>query len=425
MNDLYAPHVAEIKKALGDKISEETILEDLEKLVKYRVPVAEAKRSIIKKYGGTDSIKKSLSEITAEDRTVEITVKVLEANKREVDVKGTKRTIITGILADHTAQMPFTAWKELDLKKGDVINIKGAYVRSWQNQLQINLAERCEITPQDESAISEIKTEITPTKLKHVKSHSNNLHLLVTILESKEQTVHTKEGEKTIINGILADETAKLPFTAWVQSPLLTVNNTLHIENAYSKPFRGIPTINISEQTTLTPAKQTISPQNEPAQEELCELLKRDGALDVVVKGNILSVRPGSGLITRCPECKRVIQKNTCRVHGQVTPLTDMRVKSIIDDGTGSLTLVLDAKLTEQLWGHTIEEAKKMAADAMTPEVVEENIREQILGRTIASRGNMSNSEYGASLVAESAWFPKNNLEDEAIKLLTERGVNQ
>ncbi len=421
MDDTYAPHIAEIKKALGDRVSEEVIIADLEKLVKYRVPVAEAKRSIIKKYGGTDSVKKTLSEITTEDRDVEITVKVLEVTKRCVEIKGVSRTILTGIVADNTAQLPFTAWSELDLTKGEVVNLRGAYVRSWQNQIQINIGDRCDITKQDKAV--RIKAEIMPTKLADVKEHANNLHILSVILETDEQTVHTKEGDKTIISGILADDTAKLPFTSWVQNPNLTADATVYIENAYAKVFRGVPTINISEQTTISPSEKIITPVAKAAQQSVYDLLKREGAIDIIIKGNILCVRPGSGLIMRCPECKRVIQQNICRVHGPVAPVPDMRVKSVIDDGTGSLTLILDARLTEELLGYSIEEAKKMASDAISSEVVEENIREQFVGKMIAVNGNMSNGEYGAILLAESAWFPVSDLKEEAIALLKGRSV--
>jgi len=42
---------------------------------------------------------------------------------------------------------------------------------------------------------------------------------------------------------------------------------------------------------------------------EIGDIILKDGAYDIVVEGNILSVRPGSGLISRCSECSRVIQK--------------------------------------------------------------------------------------------------------------------
>ncbi|MHC1583623.1 MAG: Single-stranded DNA binding protein, partial [Methanosarcinales archaeon] len=134
--------------------------------------------------------------------------------------------------------------------------------------------------------------------------------------------------------------------------------------------------------------------------------------------------RSGSGLIRRCPDCSRVIQNNICRVHGEVAPVTDMRVKSVIDDGTGSIMLVLSSELTETLWGHTLREAEEMASKR-APDSVERDIRESLTGKRITARGNMNNGEYGASLVAESVSFVKRDVREEAIKLLKEWGVHE
>ncbi|CAD7769253.1 hypothetical protein AIOGIFDO_00566 [Candidatus Methanoperedenaceae archaeon GB37] len=425
MGDRYAPHVAEIRMALGDKVGESVILEDLEKLVKYRVPLEEAKRSIIKKHGGTGSVRKSLSELTPNDRMLEITVKILSVSKRDVDVRGVKRRILSGILGDGTGQVPFIAWKEFDLKKNDVVGIKGAYVRLWQSQLQVNLGERCEIT-KDVGEIPEIDAEILPTRLADVKAHMSNLCVVGVVLEARKEVVSMKDGdgERTIIDGVLADESGKLRFTSWIEDERITPRKTLRIENVYVKPFRGVPTINISEEASISLHEEEITPIDGALHCSISELLKRDGALDVIVEGNVVSVRSGSGLIRRCPDCSRVIQNNTCRVHGEVSPVTDMRVKSVIDDGTGSIMLVLSSELTETLWGHTLREAEEMASKR-APDSVERDIRESLTGKRITARGNMNNGEYGASLVAESVSFVKRDVKEEAIKLLKERGVHE
>ena len=425
MGDRYAPHVAEIRMALGDRVGVDVILEDLEKLVKYRVPLDEAKRSIIKKHGGTDSVRKTLSELSAADRMVEITVKILNVSKRDVDVRGVRRTILSGILGDGTGQVPFTAWNEFDLEKDDVVRIRGAYVRLWQKQLQVNLGERCEITKKDIGAgLGEVESEVMPTRLADVRSYMSNLCVVGVVLEARQEVVKTRDGERTIIDGVLVDDSGKLQFTSWVLDDKIKTGSSLRIENAYARPFRGIPTINISEQAAVILSEKEITPIEDAVHCSICELLGRDGALDVAVWGNVLSVRPGSGLVMRCPDCNRVIQNNICRAHGDVVPVTDMRVKSVIDDGTGPITLVLGAELTEKLWGHTLKEAEEMASKA-TPDSVEKDIRDRLTGRMIAVRGNMSNGEYGASLVAESVWFVERDVGGEAIRLLEERGVHR
>ena len=46
----FAPHVEEIKRALDNEVDESNITADLKKLLEYRVPLSEAKRSLIRKY---------------------------------------------------------------------------------------------------------------------------------------------------------------------------------------------------------------------------------------------------------------------------------------------------------------------------------------------------------------------------------------
>jgi replication factor A1 len=113
-------------------------------------------------------------------------------------------------------------------------------------------------------------------------------------------------------------------------------------------------------------------------------------------------VRDGSGLIQRCPECGRVVQKGQCRTHGEVDAEDDLRVKAILDDGTGALTAILDTELTADVYGGGIEKARQAAKEAMDQEVVADEIRETIVGREARIRGNLSIDDYGANLNAES-----------------------
>src|SRR5574341_245856 len=75
----FAPHIEEIKRALDNEIEDDRIREDLKKLLEYRVPLAEAKRSLIRKYGGVEkSTVRKLGEIEISDRDIEITAQVME-----------------------------------------------------------------------------------------------------------------------------------------------------------------------------------------------------------------------------------------------------------------------------------------------------------------------------------------------------------
>lgn len=414
----FAPHVDEIKRALDDEIDYNNILDDLKKLLEYRVPLAEAKRSLIKKYGGTEkSVIRKLSDIETGDRNIEVTVQILEINQRTINIKGIEKTIFAGIISDETAARSFTAWDDFNLNVGDVIKVLHAYVRSWQDRPEINLGNRSEVTKLDISIELDHETEIK--KLSEIRGGEVNIHTEFRILEIEPREITTKDGVKNILTGYVANGDTKLPFTSWVILPELETGNVVEVTNTYVRSFRGIPTLNISENSKVTKLDKNIE-YNEPSNIPIGELIQRDGAFDVIIEGNILSIKPGSGLVFRCPECSRVIQKSTCRVHGNVESEPDMRIKAIIDDGTGALMLVLDSELTQKVCGLTIEDAQKIAKASMSQKTVEEDVNRKLFGKIISARGNMSKGDFGVTLVAKEVWEPELELNEKASGLLGE-----
>jgi len=414
MEGSLAPHILEINKALNGKLTENEIREELEKLADYKVPLEEAKRLILRKYSASPTRK--LSEIKAGDRDIEITGKVLDIKKRTVKIKGAEKTIFQGVLVDETHARSFTAWEDPGIAPGDVVRLSDVYIRNWQDRPEINITRSSQVTKLDPADFQIDTSNLPEKKLAELEDGDINIRLNVTVLEAQKKEINTPEGSREILTGVVADETAKLPFTSWTHHPEIKPGASLQIENAYIRSFRGVPALNISETTRITPTEEEIKYQEKII--PLGDLTRRQGAYDVLVEGNIISIRPGSGLIVRCPECGRVIQKSTCRVHGKVNGTPDMRVKAILDDGTGALTLVMDAKLTQEITGYTLEEVQEMAKTSMSPEVVEEEIRCKLLGTLIRAKGNMSRGDYGATLVASQIEEPVFNTVQMAQELL-------
>ncbi|MDI6888328.1 MAG: hypothetical protein QMC78_01355 [Methanocellales archaeon] len=256
--------------------------------------------------------------------------------------------------------------------------------------------------------------------LSQLKSGDKAVNVVCRVLEAKQMSIRTKDGQKDIIGGIIADESTKLPFTSWVISPVISEGDVIRIENAYVKAWQGIPTVSIGERTNMVKVDDVLPPKTELSASKrltIGDAIARDGVFDVMVEGDVLSIRPGSGLIARCPECKRMVQKRLCRVHGKVDAQLDMRVKAILDDGTGALTIVLNKELTECLYGKSMEMSQKLAAEAGAG-AVEEEIRRKLVGTPLAVRGNVSKGEYGVALVAKEARVPESKLENEMVKFL-------
>ncbi len=431
MDEKIAPHVDEIIRALGTTgttVNQAIIIEELARLLEFKVPLEEAKRSLLKKYGNIDlpSVKK-LSELGAGERNIEVTARILEINTKVVGIKEQERTIFMGTMVDETGARSFTAWEDFGLEKGDVVKVINAYVRMWQGMPEINFGARSKVEKLDSSALEPLlsKDLERPVLLAELKEGEPAVHTVIRIMESGQQEINTKNGPRTIVTGIAIDSSAKLPFTSWVPSPELTAGNTVEIKNAYMRSWQGIPTINMGEFTSISHPETPINDSDiagvlDHVPIRLDKITYRDGAFDVSIEGNIISVRPGSGLITRCPECNRVIQKNICRVHGLVEGRNDMRIKSILDDGTGALAVVLDADLTRKVTGYSIEKAREVAGADMNPSAVEEEIRRKLMGLTMRLRGNMTKGEYGITLVASDAEVTEINPAAVAANLIKE-----
>src|SRR6266542_6986320 len=94
-----APHVHDITRALGDKVSEQEIEKELSNYVNvYRVSLDTAKRSIVKKHGGNPAhlslgVQKTVRELVPGENSVDLLVRVVSLNEKVIDSENGPRTI--------------------------------------------------------------------------------------------------------------------------------------------------------------------------------------------------------------------------------------------------------------------------------------------------------------------------------------------
>ncbi|WP_458188674.1 Single-stranded DNA binding protein [Haladaptatus sp. NG-WS-4] len=405
-------------------VDKEEVKADLQNLVEYSVPIDEAKQSLRRKYGGTSGQSAEPSTVEVADVTpdmgnVTVTAKVLTVGKRSIRYQGNEQVIFEGELADETGKISYTAWNDFSLAPGQVITAGNANVREWEGNPELNLGESTNVA-REETDI-DVPYEVGgDSTLAAVEPGDRGVALELTVLEVEEKVIDGRDGETTIKSGVVADESARLPFTDWETRAELTEGATIRAENVYVREFRGVPSINFSEFTTVEPLDRDVDVQDTATKMTVREAVETGGAFDVEVVGNVVSVRDGSGLIQRCPQCGRVIQKGQCRSHGQVDGEDDLRVKAIVDDGTGTVTAILDDELTAAVYGGGLDEARQQARDAMDQEVVADTIRDTVVGREFRVRGNLSVDDYGANLEATEFTETDEDPTDRAKALLSE-----
>ncbi len=431
-NENLAPHIEDINRALNGKLSEEQIEEELRTYTeRYGVPLGSAKRSIVKKYEGDPqdlyvSTEKKIEDIEGNEQGLDLKCRIVAINEKEVEVDDEPKQIWDGILGDDTGTIPFTLWEEqaFELEKGDTVKIENAYTDIWNDKPQVKIGSKASMKKIESEEVPDFEREAQKLDLKDIRENMQNLDVTARVMSIEKKMVNTKDDEeKELFSGILADETGKAQFSAWHDFDI-DEDDVIRVTGGYVRTWRGIPQYSFDEGAEV----QFLDDDELPSAEELEEksvytishLAKRGGAVDAVVDAVMIDIKSGSGLIFRCPECRRVVQKGACRVHGKVDGEPDLRVKGILDDGTGALTVIINKELTEEILEYDIDEAMEIAKDAMNQSVVRDEVEEKLIAQPLRVKGDITSDEYGLMLIADEVEYKSIDVEEEARKMLDE-----
>ena len=428
------PIKEEIKGVLGDKIDDETLEAELKRYLNdYGVRIEQTKRGIIRKYGGADmtmvvtgsSVSKKIGELTGSEQNVDIVAKVLYAETKEITVRGLAKQIISGILGDETSTTQFTIWEpgNITLEKGSIYNFKNCYTKVWNEKVQINLGNRgrVELAHGVEMDVAErvIQTNPTECKISELKEGQGNVSVTGRIISMEARNVVARGRETTVYSGVLADDTGKVQFSAWNDLGLKE-GETISIKGAYVRGWRGIPQLNLGDRCEVSRVDAVFDVvESGSSRKTVAEIVKVGGGLDMTVEGLVVDIKAGSGLIKRCPQCNRSILNGICTAHGQVTGINDLRLKIVIDDGTGAIGAIVKRQDTEKLTGITLNAAEGLAM-AQGEGVVAREMATRILMKRITATGNVMSDDYGPSMIVNTTSHMETDVLKEANALLDE-----
>jgi replication factor A1 len=437
-DEKLAPHVQEIARALGDKLSEEEIEAELRSYVeKYKLSIPVAKKTIVKKHGGDASafsagFQRKLAELRPNEPNVDFVARVLTANDKIIDARGEKKKIVYGLLGDESTTLPYTAWEPegLELEKGEVISVKGAYTREYRGRVEVHLGNRVTLRKEDPSTIEAADVAQGPPRvvtIGQIRDGMGFVEVKARILSVDTREVNVQGETKTIFSGTLADESGKVQYTAWSDFKLQP-GELLKISKATVKSWRGIPQLNFDERADVLRVKEkfpTVEELRKTSITPLSDVASRGGAADVSVRGTVIEVRDGSGLIMRCPECKRALQKGSCKVHGRVEGYPDLRIKAVIDDGSGSVSAIFGRELTEKLMGFTLEECMERARQAMNSDVIMDSMEDALMFKIVDASGNVTADMYGLSMITKEAELRTPAVKEDIERLLVDLEESQ
>ncbi len=426
------PHIEEIKRVLGDKIDDEQIETELRKyLDDYHVDVNAAKRGIIRKYGGNDSgfatasnVAKKIADLTGTEANVDVVAKIVYVETKNITVKGLNKTIVSGILGDDTGTASFTVWEPgaVQLEKGSAYTFKNCYCKLWNDRVQINIGNRGRIetamgvefnVPNSGASLS-----ASDVKIGDIRDGMGSVNVTGKILSVEARKINSRGEEKIVFSGIMADETGKIQYSAWHDFEIKE-GESISAKNCYIRAWKGIPQLNIGDRATVERIETDIAVDAGESQKTVADVTRIGGGLDITIEGVVVDVKNGSGLIKRCPTCNRSMFNGICSVHGTVEGVPDMRMKLVVDDGTGAIGAIVNRADTEKLTGISMTAAMGLAA-ARGEGVVIRELMGKILLRRIRITGNVMSDDFGPSMIVRSASDVEVDVQGEAEKLLSE-----
>ncbi|MDY6966219.1 MAG: hypothetical protein SVM80_09695 [Halobacteriota archaeon] len=359
---------------IGIDVSIEEIRKRLDLLInEYKVPEGEAKRSITNyfltkhnasrlQFQDSDSLK--IKDIKTEGQWISLKANVIQLWENEHESISQ-----VGLLGDESGIIKFVSWAKAELPyldEGKSYEFRNVVTDSWNDRFSVKLNQNTQITMLDEE----------------VKAIGGG-DILISDIDSGDQWVNLKvkvlqlwdSGHESISQvGLIGDESGTIKFTKWASSGLPDVveGQCYEFKNVITDYWQERFNIKLNRNSKIIDIDEEISVARSEA----------------VMRGAIVAIQEGSGLIKRCQICNRVLIDESCGEHGFVDGVYDLRIKGVLDDGEVAQDILLNRETTERVTKVTLERAKLAFEEGDQTSVLSE-IKDVLLGRYFEVKGPM------------------------------------
>lgn len=268
----YEAHVSEVIKQVPEA-DPEKVAEAFARYEKdFLIPPEDAMRSVLRRFQSDTGtpvqsnqqssgsqrqslpIKKveKLSELSADDRNVEIEVEIVTHNPRTTMVRGEEKIVPYGLIEDQpwSEGGNRTRWEYKDwgnnpnIAPGAVVRLEGVSVNEYQGRMSINVNQASRVVVLREG-VRTVSTPGEPVDINSIKSEGS-VTVVGRLLASRKDVIHRKDGSGSIdvVRGRIADDSGAIGFLSW-ESFDHEIGSLLKIENAQIRVFRDTPEINI------------------------------------------------------------------------------------------------------------------------------------------------------------------------------------
>ncbi len=350
-----------------------------------------------------------LRDVGASSPLVHVVGRFVSVRRREVLRRsdGSRRPLLTGWLSDGSATIRCTWWDppHEGIERGTIVRAVGAEVREFRGRPELVFTWKTKVAEAGPAELPRVDGEEFPFRtVRDLESGAEGFRLEVRVVTVRPKPVSVGEERRIVYEGLVADRSGTLAFSSWSDFGL-TPGEAVRLSGGYVRSFRGRRQLVLDERALVVRVEGGDLP--EPAEllhrppRPIADLEEEGGGEAAAVEGLVVGLLPPSGVVYRCPNCRRIVTSGLCRLHGAVAGVADLRARIVLDDGTGAATVAAGREATERLWGITLEVARARLRELPDPSVLEEQLHEAVVGRRLRVRGSASKDDFGLTIDPE------------------------
>jgi len=314
--------------------------------------------------------------------------------------------VVRGRLADSSGSIGFLSWVPLEHEPGTLLKIDGASVRKFRETPEINIGDRTRIEVFHDTAFASMDdlSQANKVSISELRNGMSDIEITVQV-ESWDQRSFTSEDgtERVVRSGDVLDPSGRCRLTAWCEIDPKQ-GDFLHLTGSRVQYWQGSPDLVVDDAAQVTdlsdPPWDSIDPEQHWVEVDLTTMVTSGSRRGIRTNGTIVAVRRDSGIIERCPECRRVLRDGACIDHGPQRGVEDLRLRFVIDDGVSNASLLLAKDPSEAFLGMD-QEAVREQVDKDGQDGFAAFLRERVLARRLSVRGRSIIDDQGAMLLAD------------------------
>ena len=319
--------------------------------------------------------------------------------------------VIKGRLGDDSGSLGFISWEPFTHEAGTLVKIERGRIQRFRDNPELNIGRYTKVEVYHDSGFSDIESlkHSSLVDIASLRDGARDVDLVVELVDWDVRNFTNSEGvEKTIWEGNAVDPTGRCRVSSWSELPIdsSTLPKCVALSKVHIGSWQGVPqiTINSPEQVEVqddTPW-ESIDLENHVVEVDFGELTSGPSRAGIRTMATVVSVRDDSGIIVRCPDCRRVLRDGSCMNHGVVEGNKDLRLRLVLDDGVSTATLFMNKDSSETFLEKSIAEIETEVSDKGQSVFVSE-LRHSLLGRGLRIEGRCNADEQGVMLFAELA----------------------